>query len=275
MGEIVRSKRQDQGWRDRQGAEVFARLAATTLRRLRADRARMPDGSQPLLTYLEQHLFDPNLTIRKLLTACGIPGDDRAVQAVFRVALGERPLHYIETLRLELAARLLKTTQIRLTWIATRLGYSSLRVFSQAFQRRFGERPLSFRQRTQQELAQEKLHREIPDLRARTADLLCSFAAVERVVEGARATFAQLTQPPHSALSSAGLEVVRQAVQSLQRALWVYKGELLEEAESVAWVPGLSFSADLQAHATKVEDLVLALQQDLDQLTPAPTHGLP
>jgi transcriptional regulator GlxA family with amidase domain len=60
-------------------------------------------------------------------------------------AVGEPPKRYLASLRLELAAHLLATTDEGLAQIAAMVGYASEFAFSRAFSRRFGVAPGGFR----------------------------------------------------------------------------------------------------------------------------------
>lgn len=119
--------------------------AAPALERIRRDRTDAPKRIQPLLEYLEQHLFDPSLNVNQLKAACGIR--DNSIVIHFHSQIGQTPKAYISARRLETAARLLQGTDLRVWKISELVGYSGLGVFSKAFNRWAGQRPLSFRRR--------------------------------------------------------------------------------------------------------------------------------
>lgn len=120
--------------------------AAPTLERIRQDRRKAPTQIQPLLAYLETHLFDPDLDANQLKRACGVR--DNSLPIYFHHAVSLPPYAYIEDCRLEIACRLLSATDLKIWQIAQLLGYSTLQVFSRAFHRWSGLRPSVFRRRS-------------------------------------------------------------------------------------------------------------------------------
>lgn len=125
----------------------LAGAAEASLARIRADRDRAPGRLQPLLAYLETHVFDRGLDVTKLKRACGIR--DNAVPIHFHAALGRPPHAYMEDRRLETAARLLAGTDLQIWRIAELVGYSSIQVFSRAFHRWSRQRPSVYRHERQ------------------------------------------------------------------------------------------------------------------------------
>ncbi len=119
--------------------------AQETFERIQQDRDRAPARIKPLLTYLEEHLFDADLDFNHLKRACGIRDNTLPIQ--FHTALGLPPYGYIEDCRLETACRLLRDYDLRIWQVSEMLGYSSIQVFSRAFKRWSGLRPTAFRKR--------------------------------------------------------------------------------------------------------------------------------
>lgn len=116
---------------------------AETLARVRKDRERAPQPLKPLLRYLEDHLFDPDLDYQKLKLICEVR--DNNLPTFFHRALGLPPAAYIRDCRLETAWRLLSETDLRVGHIAELLGYSSIQTFGRAFKRWCGVSPAAFR----------------------------------------------------------------------------------------------------------------------------------
>jgi AraC-like DNA-binding protein len=82
-------------------------------------------------------------TIDELATGAGA---SRSVLAErFARYLGESPLSYLARWRLQLAARLLQTTQQSVLQVASEVGYDSEAAFNRAFKREFGVPPGQFR----------------------------------------------------------------------------------------------------------------------------------
>ena len=121
--------------------------AAPTIQRIKEDRRHAPPQVRPLLDYLEEHLFEPDLDASRLKRACGIR--DNAVPIHFHNALKLPPYAYIEDCRMQTGSQLLLDTSLRIWQIAQLLGYSNLQVFSRAFQRWAGVRPTTFRSRAE------------------------------------------------------------------------------------------------------------------------------
>ncbi len=63
----------------------------------------------------------------------------------FSDVFGQPPMHFVQNVRLRLAAHLLKTTDLPINVIATRVGYASRSYFSKAFRDRYGTDPKMFR----------------------------------------------------------------------------------------------------------------------------------
>lgn len=119
--------------------------AQETFERIRQDREKAPARIKPLLAYLEEHLFDPDLDFNHLKRACGVRDNTLPIQ--FHTALDLPPYAYIEDCRLETACRLLSASDLRIWQISELLGYSSIQVFSRAFKRWSGLRPTTFRKK--------------------------------------------------------------------------------------------------------------------------------
>ena len=63
----------------------------------------------------------------------------------FKALLGQSPIHYLAEWRMQLAADLLRTTQLKLAAVAERAGYGSEAAFSRAFRRHVGQSPAEWR----------------------------------------------------------------------------------------------------------------------------------
>jgi AraC-like DNA-binding protein len=63
----------------------------------------------------------------------------------FRALLGQSPIRYLVEWRMQLAADLLRTTELKLAAIAERAGYGSEAAFSRAFHRHLGQSPAQWR----------------------------------------------------------------------------------------------------------------------------------
>lgn len=118
------------------------RAAEPTLRRIRADRERVPARLRPLLATIEENLFDVGFSAGRLLRENGIR--DHSFSSVFSSFLERTPWAYVIDARLEVAARLLAQTNLKPWRIAAVVGYSP-RSFGKAFRERYRRTPSEYR----------------------------------------------------------------------------------------------------------------------------------
>lgn len=128
--------------------------AKDALQGIQGDRETAPQKLKPLLTYIESNLFHPDLRVGQLKKACGIR--DNSISMQFHAALGLPPSSYIEKYRMGVASRLLQETEVPVSMIAELLGFSSLQVFSTAFNRWAGIRPNPYRDQHRTEAPQSE-----------------------------------------------------------------------------------------------------------------------
>lgn len=134
------------------GTAARDRAARAARARIDADLARARPGVGAALRHLRDNLFESDLTSGDLQEASGI-GDSSFFHA-FHDATGERPKAYLEILRLETAASLLRDTRVTVGHVATLCGFVSLKTFRTRFRRRFGIAPGRFaRERAEDEPA--------------------------------------------------------------------------------------------------------------------------
>lgn len=117
--------------------------ASATLERIRRDEDRVGVKLKPLVGYIADHLFSPELTVGQLKQACGIR--DNSVALHFHREVGQPPHVYISRARIEVAVALMRQSNLPVWRVSELLGYSSIQVFSRAFFRLTGRRPLSVR----------------------------------------------------------------------------------------------------------------------------------
>lgn len=126
--------------------ELETRLAVAAkgaLATIKNDRQGAVSRLEPLLAHLEDHIFDPGLNVASLKRACGVR--DNSIAILFHQHLGKAPKAYIEERRLETSTQLLAQQDLQIWRIAELVGYSSLGVFSKAFNRWMGIRPRKYR----------------------------------------------------------------------------------------------------------------------------------
>ncbi len=127
-----------------QAKELLREAARPTLAEIRRDLSGAPEKLAPLLGYLSQELFDPDLNVNRLKIACGIR--DNSISIVFHEHLGKTPHNYISRARLATAERLLHHPELKVWEIAEMVGYAGLSAFARAFDRYYGKRPRAYRQ---------------------------------------------------------------------------------------------------------------------------------
>ncbi|HEY8091342.1 MAG TPA: AraC family transcriptional regulator [Polyangiaceae bacterium] len=108
----------------------------------RQDRPSLVEAHTPVvrraLEHLEKHLFEAEV-LHDLPRAIG--ASPSTLLRSFRRELGESPLAYLRTRRLDEALMLLKSRRLRVSEVSAHLGYRSFAAFSHAFRERFGLRP--------------------------------------------------------------------------------------------------------------------------------------
>ena len=107
--------------------------------------ARRPDHAtlRAVMDHVTAHP-DADLTTAALAERAGVSA--RQLNRLFRDHLGEPPAAVVRRFRLELAARLVASTDLPLSQVAKRCGFSSAEALRQAFTARYGVSPRAFRQ---------------------------------------------------------------------------------------------------------------------------------
>jgi len=123
---------------------LLARAAAPTLARIRAERAAVLGVSARLLAHLETHLLDPSLDSRAWLAACDVRSGSMELE--FHDKVGVPVGLYLWDARLEIAARLLRETELTVDDVALLFDFASERAFISAFEHWSGLAPASYRE---------------------------------------------------------------------------------------------------------------------------------
>jgi transcriptional regulator GlxA family with amidase domain len=92
---------------------------------------------------VQNQLGDATLTVRRLATQTGYTAD--YLSNLFSVATGEHLSAYINRLRVERAAHLLRESALAVKEIAWACGFSSPSYFIRAFRAHFGQSPKAWR----------------------------------------------------------------------------------------------------------------------------------
>ena len=72
---------------------------------------------------------------------------ERTLNRRFKLATGEAPLHHLQSLRVDVAKRLLATTGLSVEAVSARVGYSDLSTFRRLFRRETGLSPREYQRR--------------------------------------------------------------------------------------------------------------------------------
>lgn len=125
--------------------QMLLHSAQSVFERIRRDRDQVPAKLKPLLSYIEAHLFHPELSVNRMKRDCGVR--DNSVAIHFHACVGQPPHAYISQCRMDVAARLLSDSDLPVWKISEMLGFSSIQVFSRAFYRCAQQRPSTYRRR--------------------------------------------------------------------------------------------------------------------------------
>ncbi|MCP4654231.1 MAG: AraC family transcriptional regulator [bacterium] len=125
---------------------LLARIRVVARERIRRDRRRVEDADlKRLLAYLDEHLFDPGLSLSGIRRS----GAFRATTFdAFRTELRRRPKEYVRDRKMEAALRLLASTNLEIWRIARFAGFSSTAAFDKAFTAWAGRTPIDHRKRS-------------------------------------------------------------------------------------------------------------------------------
>ena len=119
--------------------EALERAAKPTLQRIREDCERLPPQLDALVAYIEENLFDPQLTVKKARAAAGVRSHSLAAQ--FRAYTEVSIKVYIEIARMEVADRLLRLDRFEVGRVSTVVGYEHHATFLRAYKAWAGELP--------------------------------------------------------------------------------------------------------------------------------------
>ena len=72
---------------------------------------------------------------------------ERTLNRRFKLATGEAPLHYLQSLRVDVAKRLLESKGLSVDAVSARVGYSDLSTFRRLFRRETGLSPREYQRR--------------------------------------------------------------------------------------------------------------------------------
>jgi len=106
-----------------------------------------------VVDYMKAHLHEA-LSVEDVCGATGIPVS--TLKRIFHRNYGCGVIHYFLNLKIREACRLLLETDLRITEISERLGFSSIHYFSKIFKRFVGEAPSQYAMRFQKTVKPER-----------------------------------------------------------------------------------------------------------------------
>ncbi len=129
---------------------------------LRAKLSRGEIGLLPLLSFQDQRLTPA------LMAMLDEPARDHSIESLaalarmgrslfaerFAQVFGQPPIEFLKQLRMHHGARLLRTTDMSVSLIATAVGYASRSYFSRAFREAYGTDPSQYREQARKNAAQ-------------------------------------------------------------------------------------------------------------------------
>jgi transcriptional regulator GlxA family with amidase domain len=140
---------------------VGANLAATTGKMLLIDANRISQSPyatlatqdaqthSDMLVARAQRWMEKNLqqNFRLADLARHLVVSERTVNRRFKRAIGEAPLRYLQSLRIDVAKQLLETKELNVDAVSARVGYGDLSTFRQLFKREAGLSPREYQRR--------------------------------------------------------------------------------------------------------------------------------
>lgn len=99
--------------------------------------------AKAMLSFIHEH-YDQPITVEQVAAAAGVC--ERECFRCFARVMGATPKAYLAKYRIDVAARLLAETDLSITEIAYRCGFSSSSYFGKVFHQQMGCPPLQFRQ---------------------------------------------------------------------------------------------------------------------------------
>ena len=103
----------------------------------------LPEDVRRVLSCIEENAFDPALNVQRIRLHCGLR--DNNVSSRFRLFVGTTIREYLESLRMDAAAVLLKESGVAILEVALAVGYNNLQTFYGAFRRKHSCTPDVYR----------------------------------------------------------------------------------------------------------------------------------
>jgi len=133
-------------------SEIWLQLLAELREGEAANRPGVPRNQERLLSMLAfiQTHYDEKLTLEDIAAAASV--SKRECLRAFRAGIHRTPMEYLTDHRIDMAKKLLRTTDLPITHIALQTGWCSAAYFSKTFKEACGMTPFAYRK----ELTQRK-----------------------------------------------------------------------------------------------------------------------
>ncbi|KOY12614.1 AraC family transcriptional regulator [Paenibacillus xylanivorans] len=101
------------------------------------------NGMDYILAILHSE-YDKTITLQELASELGV--GERQFQRLFLKYTGMTFLNYLQQIRIDAACRLLRTTNYKVSYVASSVGYNNIAFFNQLFKKKVGLAPREYKQ---------------------------------------------------------------------------------------------------------------------------------
>lgn len=136
---IIEQSQQAKQDYDRQLLEAKARILALTPARKREDASPDEKFLAHVMTLIDEHISDPTLNVSALCEWTGV--NTKQMYRKIKQMTGQTPVEYIKSVRIKIAAELLKQRSFSVSEVMYMVGFSNSSYFSRAFAAEFGMTP--------------------------------------------------------------------------------------------------------------------------------------
>lgn len=125
---------------------ILKKALEPTLRAIARMEARVTRSLRSVLAAIRANVVEPGYTVGDLMRQLGSSGNNW-LMSEFKAAMGLSIWRFIQEMRLQITARLLRDTLVQVGDVVILVGYEDLSSFSRLFQRWCGLTPSAFRER--------------------------------------------------------------------------------------------------------------------------------
>ncbi len=133
---------------DRQLLEAKARILALTPAGAKQDASYDEIFLSKVISLIDEHISDPNLNVNALCEWTGT--NSKQMYRKIKQMTGQTPVEYIKSVRIKIAAELLKQHNFSVSEVMYMVGFSNSSYFSRAFTAEFGMTPKRYKDSSKQ-----------------------------------------------------------------------------------------------------------------------------